>query len=58
MRRATLTDLGHLLATLGVGELRNRASWLEQPVTLGDWRTSDGVEVDLVIEGDDGQPSL
>ena len=41
-----------------VGELRKRASWLEQPVTLGDWRTSDGVEVDLVIEGDDGQPSL
>ncbi|HOA03594.1 MAG TPA: DUF4143 domain-containing protein [Dermatophilaceae bacterium] len=46
------------METFVVGELRKRASWLEQPVTLGDWRTSDGVEVDLVIEGDDGQPSL
>ncbi|HLR27093.1 MAG TPA: hypothetical protein VK086_00260 [Ruania sp.] len=27
---------------------------LDEPVTLGHWRTSDGVEVDLVIEYDDG----
>ena len=51
---ASLTDFGHLLETFAVGELRKQASWLEQPVTLGHWRTSDGVEVDVVIEGDDG----
>lgn len=51
---APLTDFGHLLETFVVGELRKQASWLEQPVTLGHWRTSDGAEVDLVIESDDG----
>ena len=38
-----------------MGELRKQASWLEQPVTLGHWRTSDGAEVDVVVEGDDGR---
>ncbi|MDO5696953.1 MAG: ATP-binding protein [Dermatophilus congolensis] len=51
---AALTDFGHLLETFVVGELRKQASWLEEPVTLGHWRTSDGAEVDLVIENDDG----
>lgn len=51
---ASLTDFGHLLETFAVGELRKQASWLAQPVTLGHWRTSDGAEVDLVIESDDG----
>jgi len=37
-----------------VGEIRKQASWLDEPVTLGHWRTSDGAEVDLVMEYDDG----
>lgn len=51
---AALTDFGHLLETFVVGEVRKQASWLSEPVALGHWRTSDGVEVDLVIEYDDG----
>ncbi len=51
---AALADFGHLLETFVVGELRKQASWLESPVTLGHWRTSDGAEVDLIIEHDDG----
>lgn len=51
---ASLTDFGHLLETFVVGEIRKQASWLDAPVSLGHWRTSDGVEVDVVIEYDDG----
>lgn len=51
----SLTDFGHLLETFVVGELRKQASWLDEPVTLGHWRTSDGAEVDLVVEYDDGR---
>ncbi len=49
-----LTELGHLLETFVVGELRKQASWLIEPVTCGHWRTHDGDEVDFVIEFDDG----
>lgn len=52
---AVLSDFGHLLETFAVGELRKQASWLDEPVMLGHWRTSDGGEVDLVIEFDDGR---
>jgi predicted AAA+ superfamily ATPase len=52
---AALTDFGNLLETFAVGELRKQASWLNEHVTLGHWRTSDGTEVDLVAEFDDGQ---
>ena len=51
---AALSDFGHLLETFVVGELRKQASWLEESVSLGHWRTSDGAEVDLVIEHEDG----
>lgn len=51
---AALTDFGHLLETFVIGEIRKQTSWLDEPVTLGHWRTSDGVEVDLVVEHDDG----
>ncbi len=51
---AALTDFGHLLETFVIGEIRKQASWLAEPVALGHWRTSDGAEVDLVIEHDDG----
>ncbi|MBZ2198468.1 ATP-binding protein [Occultella gossypii] len=51
---ASLSDFGHLLETFVIGEIRKQTSWLDEPVTLGHWRTSDGAEVDLVIEYDDG----
>lgn len=50
-----LTDFGHLLETFVVGELRAQASWMEEPHTVGHWRTSDGDEVDFVIEFEDGR---
>ncbi len=51
---AVLSDLGHLVETFVVGELRKQVSWMEEPATIGHWRTSDGDEVDLVIEFADG----
>ncbi len=51
---SALAAFGQLLETFVVGELRKQASWLDEPVTLGHWRTSDGADVDLVIEFDDG----
>lgn len=51
---ASLANFGHLLETFVVAEIRKQASWLEEPVTLGHWRTSDGAEVDLVVEYEDG----
>jgi predicted AAA+ superfamily ATPase len=52
---ATLTEFGHLLETFVVGELLKQVSWLDESVTAGHWRTSDGDEVDLVLEFDDGR---
>jgi uncharacterized protein len=51
---AALAEFGNLLETFVVGELRKQASWLDERITLGHWRTSDGTEVDLVAEFDDG----
>lgn len=51
---AALTELGHLLETFVVGEFRKQASWMDGVAGLGHWRTSDGDEVDLIIERDDG----
>lgn len=50
----TLTELGNLLETFVVGEIRKQVSWLNEPVTAGHWRTHDGDEVDYVLEFDDG----
>lgn len=51
----TQTEFGNLLETFVVGELRKQVSWLDEQVTYGHWRTSDGDEVDFVIEFDDGR---
>jgi uncharacterized protein len=51
---AVITEFGRLLETLVVGEVRKQASWLDEPVALGHWRTSDDAEVNLVVEFDDG----
>lgn len=50
-----LTEFGNLLETFVVGELGKQASWLEEAVTVGHWRTADGDEVDLIVERDDGR---
>jgi predicted AAA+ superfamily ATPase len=50
-----LTEFGNLLETFVVGELRKQVSWLDEPVTVGHWRTHDGDEVDYVMEFDDGR---
>lgn len=52
---ATLTDFGHLLETFVVGELRKQVSWLSEPISMGHWRTSNGSEVDIVMELADGR---
>ncbi|MBT0772817.1 DUF4143 domain-containing protein [Kineosporia sp. J2-2] len=49
-----LAEFGHLLESFVVGELRKQASWLNEPVSTGHWRTRDGDEVDYVIEFEDG----
>jgi len=54
-REATaLSELGHLLETFVVNEVIRHASWLDATFTIGHWRTHEGVEVDLVLERDDG----
>lgn len=54
-REATaLSELGHLLETFVVNEVIRHASWLDETFTIGHWRTHEGVEVDLVLERDDG----
>jgi len=49
-----LTELGHLLETFVVGEVCKQLDWLDEPVARGHWRTHDGVEIDLVLEREDG----
>ncbi len=51
---SALTQFGHLLETFVVGEITKQLSWLDEAVTIGHWRTHDGLEVDLVVEFDDG----
>lgn len=48
------TELGHLMETFAVGELLKQASWCADVSGVGHWRTHDHLEVDLVIELDDG----
>lgn len=49
-----LTELGFLVETFVVGELRKQVSWLDEQVTCGHWRTANDDEVDFVIEFHDG----
>ncbi|HMR96185.1 MAG TPA: DUF4143 domain-containing protein [Microthrixaceae bacterium] len=49
-----LQQLGHLLETFAVWEIIKQTSWLDLTPDLGHYRTHDGVEVDLVLEEDDG----
>lgn len=50
-----LTQFGHSLETFVVGEILAQATWTDGIASVGHWRTRDNVEVDLVIEADDGR---
>jgi len=57
MRRldpSALTEFGHLLESFVVQDAIRQATWMDDPVTAGHWRTKDNVEVDLVLERFDG----
>jgi uncharacterized protein len=51
---AAVTEFGHLLETFCVNEILKQLSWLDENYITGHWRTHNGTEVDLVIEGHDG----
>ena len=52
---ATLTEFGHLVETFAVNEIIKQSGWASLPVSFSHYRTRDGAEVDLVIEGEDGR---
>jgi len=49
-----LQEFGHLLETFVATEVMKQLSWMDDIAGIGHWRTHDGAEVDLVIEGRDG----
>lgn len=51
---SALTELGHLVESFVVGELIKVVSWTDGAAQVNHWRTSDGDEVDAVVERDDG----
>ena len=51
---AVLTEYGHLLESFAVCEILKQAAWCNNLAGKGHFRTSDGDEVDLVLENDDG----
>lgn len=52
---AVLAEFGHLLETFVVNELLKQVSWLDRDLRVGHYRTSDGHEVDLLIENAEGE---
>ena len=55
MRPAQSEFAAHLLESFVVGELRKQASWLDDRVRFGHWRTHDQDEVDVLLELGDGR---
>ncbi|MFT4166006.1 MAG: ATP-binding protein [Microlunatus sp.] len=49
-----MTEFGHALETFVVDELLKEVSWTEEIAGFGHWRTRDDLEVDLVLETEDG----
>jgi hypothetical protein len=47
---AAMTEFGHLVETFVVNEILKQAEWAEAPLRFGHFRTSDDLEVDLVVE--------
>lgn len=52
---AVLSEFGHLLETFAVNEVLKQASWSDEVLEFGHFRTHDGDEVDLVIEKTDSR---
>lgn len=52
---AALSDFGHLFETFCVNEVLKQASWMDDRPLVGHWRTHDGDEVDLILEGSGGR---
>lgn len=52
---AALTEFGHLLETFVVNEVWKQASWSDELIELGHYRTHDDEEVDLILETHDGR---
>jgi predicted AAA+ superfamily ATPase len=50
---AVLSEFGHLVETFVVNEILKQAGWLDESLRFGHFRTSDGHEVDLVVENDE-----
>jgi uncharacterized protein len=51
---SALTEFGHLLETFVVNEVLKQIGWHDRRIDAGHFRTKDNVEVDLVLEADDG----
>ena len=51
---AVMTEYGHVLETFVVNEVLKQVAWTDRGLQAGHYRTSDGHEVDLVLESDDG----
>ena len=49
-----MTEFGHLLESFVVGALLKEVSWTGEIAGYGHWRTRDDLEVDLVLETEDG----
>lgn len=54
---AALSEYGHLVESFAVNEVLKQASWSDELVRFGHFRTHDGDEVDLVVERGDGRVS-
>jgi predicted AAA+ superfamily ATPase len=52
---AVLSEFGHLLETFAVNEVLKQASWSDELLEFGHFRTHDGDEVDLVVEKTDNR---
>lgn len=51
---SAMTEFGHILETFVFGELAKQTTWNDDEWTLGHWRTSQGTEVDIILEHGDG----
>jgi predicted AAA+ superfamily ATPase len=52
---STLTEFGRLVETFAVNELLKQSGWADTALAFSHFRTSEGQEVDLVCESDDGR---
>ncbi len=52
---AVLTEFGHVLESFVAAEVCKQAGWAETYLDVSHYRTSDGQEVELVLEAEDGR---